>query len=611
MKRKIFLTALTLAALSAPSLQAQAQSTAQGIAQAATPELKIKIDPKGRIGFVNPQGQVVTACQYSSAQPFEGGLSIVSKGEKFGAVNEQGLEVVKPQYDEVSRWGQGLLLVKKGKKWGLASGADGKLCVPVAYSYISRPNRYGKAWLVKGGSVVKQMTTNSQTGAQEQQTVFANAKVGIVNADGTVSIEAKQKGLFEFAKHDTGLLKGGNMIMLSGNVTMGDTCLTDCQYMGFNKTPALANSGVMDGSGNVLAKVGAHSYFTRPESGMMAWLDVSKKKHTFGFHNVQTGAEFEVLTTSVPKESSSETPVYLVAFHGQLATVSATGAGHDYKIINQQGQTLAEGFTSVQHNDLARAWCGRTATGPCQLFNDEGQPLLPQGTEVEDVNFSNTVTDGTLLAVKKGGKWGVMKVPSAQVTVPFNYKNVALHCDVAIVTNEADQQGVVNPTTAAQIVPTQYAFVFAPRQAGTTMFWCKKKSDSLWYAYDTRKKREVTAGYANATNYLHHLAFAAPKGLEVDSSQALRAQMPYNTTNEGFAKAWADSDFGCILNERGEVVATGPFYRGQFERVATLLSEQGAKPLSPSENKALLLKLTREQRTYPMKEKISEMDWDF
>ncbi len=592
MKRRILIVGLALAG--GLSLQAQ--------------ELKLKVDPKGRIGFVDAKGEQRVACQYSSAQPFEGGLSIVTKGEKVGAVNAEGVEVVKPQYDEVSRWGKGLLLVKKGKKWGLASGETGKLCVPVAYSYISHPNHYGKAWLVKGGSPVKSMKTNATTGAQEQHTVLSNAKVGIVNADGTVSIEAKQKGLFEFAKTDVALLKGCT-ILLAGNVTMGDTCLTDCQYLGFNKTAALANSGVMDGQGKILMNLKAHTYVTMPRSGMMAWLDTSKKTLKFGYRNVATGQEFEALTTASPEGASEKAPLYVTEFHGELAAVSTTGAGHDYKLINKEGKTLSEGFTTVEHSDNSKAWAGVTAQGECTLLSDQGQSLLPEGMKVENVAFSATATHKELISAKQGGKWGVVSCPEGRVVVPFSYDQVNLSYDLAFVNTEG-KKGAIDPATGKIVIPLNYTAVFVPREAGAQFIWCKK-ADGLLYAYDRQRKAEATQGYANATNFFHHLAFASPKGMKVDSSQVARAQMAYNATDKDFSQAWAANNFGQIINERGEVVAQGPVYRQQFDKVATLLHEQGAKPLSPSENKALLLKLTRQQRSYPLGSKIEEADWDF
>ena len=52
-------------------------------------DLKIQVDKKGKIGFVNQDGTEVIKCQYDSAYPFEDGYAIVSKSGKYGIIDMQ------------------------------------------------------------------------------------------------------------------------------------------------------------------------------------------------------------------------------------------------------------------------------------------------------------------------------------------------------------------------------------------------------------------------------------------------------------------------------------------------------------------------------------------
>lgn len=571
-------------------------------------ELTIKVDSKGKIGFADAQGQQVVPFQYTSAQPFEEGISIVSKGDKFGAVNASGRQVVKPQYDEVSRWGNGLLLLKKGKKWGLASGSTGELVVPVSYGYISRPNRFGKAWLVKGGKIAKQMVSTA-SGAQEQKQVLLNGKIGIVDADGKIAIVPKQKALFEFSYISNNLLKGSYILSPSANITMGDTLATNCQYMGYSSTPGTrVNAGVMKGDGTIILQPKKHTYVTMPSSGMIAWVNTSKKNTTFGYQNVETKAEFEVLTVkgTADGQSQNENFFYVSDFHGDLAAVNTTSG--EYQFIDKTGGTVQTGFQTVKHSNKSAAWAGFKKSGECILLNEKGTNLLPDGITVENVQFSETADNGNNLAVKKDGKWGVLDLKGNTV-VNFDYESAQICHDVVVVSADGGKYGVVNLSNQT-LVPTAYKVVFNPREAKAKMIWVVK-DDNLCYAYNVQTKKVVTKGYDDVTNFFKGFAFVAPKDIVKTDNQTTRAMMGYNVTDEAFNKQWEKHNFGQIINENDEVCAAGPYHISMFVKVATMLQQSGTKKLTLSQDKALRLNLTKEQRSYPMKTKIDEGDWDF
>ena len=113
-------------------------------------DLKISLNKKGKVGFVDSQGNVVVKCIYDSATPFEKGISIVTKSGKSGIIDASGKVLLPLKYTQIYPWANGLYLVKNGKKMGLAK-SNGQIALDVKYSHISKINCYGKALVALGG----------------------------------------------------------------------------------------------------------------------------------------------------------------------------------------------------------------------------------------------------------------------------------------------------------------------------------------------------------------------------------------------------------------------------------------------------------------------------
>ena len=50
-------------------------------------DLKIQVNNKGKVGFVDKNGLEVIKCQYDGAQPFKNGFAIVTKSGKQGIID--------------------------------------------------------------------------------------------------------------------------------------------------------------------------------------------------------------------------------------------------------------------------------------------------------------------------------------------------------------------------------------------------------------------------------------------------------------------------------------------------------------------------------------------
>ena len=81
-------------------------------------DLKISVNKKGKVGFVDKDGKVVVKCIYDSASPFSDGVSIVSKSGKSGIINTSGKELLPLKYTQISSWASNVYLIKNDPSSG-------------------------------------------------------------------------------------------------------------------------------------------------------------------------------------------------------------------------------------------------------------------------------------------------------------------------------------------------------------------------------------------------------------------------------------------------------------------------------------------------------------
>lgn len=64
--------------------------------------LKVKINEKGKYGYVDENGKEIVKCQYDFGEEFLNGAGRITKGNKYGYVNEKGKVVIQPKYKTAS-----------------------------------------------------------------------------------------------------------------------------------------------------------------------------------------------------------------------------------------------------------------------------------------------------------------------------------------------------------------------------------------------------------------------------------------------------------------------------------------------------------------------------
>lgn len=558
--------------------------------------LNIHVDNKGKVGFADSDGNVVIKCVYESATPFNDGVAVVSKGGRSGLIDTTGKVVLPMQYNQISRWNEHLYLVSKGKVMGLADHS-GKLVLPAVYSLISKPNVYNKALIAKGGKAT----------ANDKKTYMANAKYGIIDEQGNVLVQPKYKGLYEFANDGANVTAyhEGKYLLYSYHYTT-DTLATDCKYLGFSQNGlSIYNAGIMDGTGNQLLKVGLYSIVMAPQGDMVRYYIAKKNETICGYHNLLTDKAIKIDThKGVVKDLTFWT-------HGDFIGEIAPVNGSSWSFVDKNGNAVRSGYSSLKHSIDAKLWAAKNAEGKWEVFDESSNDVVALNG-YEEINFPSYVGAKELFTVKKNAAYGAI-TRNGDVVIPFEYEAASASIYDFIAVKKNGKTGALS-STGDMIIPIEYSDVTIPTMFDSKHFWVKKV-DNLYYHYNLTQKTVSSTGYKAAANFDNGFAHVAPSGLNIADTPVNRAQLlaPMATQKQLQEANLNESlgAFGYIINENDVVVMASPVSTIYKDAVIREILKRGNRAMTPTEQKQILLEVTRANRTYKFGTRIREEEWNF
>lgn len=580
MKRKTIILFLMLFSFSALSAQ----------------ELSVNVDKKGRIGYVDSNGKEVIKCQYDSGMPFKDGVAIVMKGDKYGIINTSGKEVLKINYTSISPWTDNLYIIKDGAKTGLCKH-DGTIVLPAKYSFISRPNCYGKALLAEGGKANK----------VENKTYMLYASYGIIDNNGNIIIKPDYRGFYEFTfdcKKKTPYFEG-YVLQHSYHFT-NDTLVGNCDYIGISKNPfGDYGCGIMDGTGKVILKPGSYDIVTKPVGDMVRYYKVSKKETVCGYHNLSTGKGFKVNTY---KSNIKDIKIWT---HGDFSGSIAPVNGSTWSFIDKTGKTVRGGYSSIEHGFYSALWSGKNSNDKYEVFDENGNDVQVL-SGYSSIGFPANDGDKQIFNVNKDGKFGVIDVQGNTV-VPFEYEKILSNNFDFVLAKKDSRWGILSADNK-ELIPFEFAEIKLPTYKNTRDFWVKK-ADNKFYHYNLDTKTLSTKGYNEVWNFKDNLALVIPNGIVVEDVPIVRAQMlPPNSAKADLDKIkFSDykSNFGYIVNRNDELVFNQPVSLLYLPNVVKEINARDNRVLTNNEVKDIILKVTRENRSYDMNSVISEEEWNY
>ena len=557
--------------------------------------LKVFVNNKGKIGFVNSQGKEIVKCLYDNALPFNDGVAIVSKSDKFGLLDINGNLILPVKYSQISLWAKDMYLIKSGKKMGLCN-SKGEIVLPVKYSHISKLNTYGKALIALGGKATK----------SEDGTYMANAKYGIIDAHGKILINPLYKGLYEFSfDAEGGALYEGKRLAYSYHYTK-DTLITDCSYMGFSKNPlSIFKAGLIDANGQILLAPNIYNTIMEPRGDMMRYYISKKKKTICGYYNIKTKESFNVAEFNSPYEK--------IEFwtHGEFNGDIAPVNGATWSFIDKKGNVLRSGYNSIKHSLNCSLWAAKTTAGTWDVF-DEQNNIISHLSGFLSIDFPLNKTDKEIFNVNKEGKFGCVN-RNGDVIIPFEYDNVLKNSFDLVSVKKNGKWGVLS-TDNEIVIPIEYEDVTLPIMYGQKHFWVKR-IDGLYYHYNLITNQLSVVGYKNVTNFKDGFSFVTPPSIkvvdnQVNNSQYFSPNTPI-TTIKKFNKSESKMNFGYVIDENDNYVFDLPVSEIYYEAIKSELTKLDGRIPTASEKKRILLEVTKTNRSYGLNSIISEDDWDY
>lgn len=560
-------------------------------------DLRVQVNKKGKVGYVDEAGNEIIKCQFESALPFENGYAIVLKSKKYGIIDTSGNVVLPLKYSSITSWNDSLYLIKDGKKQGLAS-KHGDVVLEAKYSFISAPNCHGKALLALGGKAMK----------EGNNTYMANAKYGIIDNKGNILIEPKYRGLYEFSYDGTNIYPyyEGRRLRYSDHY-ITDTLVTDCSYLGFSSNPFnIAKAGIIDGHGNVILKNGLYDHVMYPQSDMVRYYIFKKNKTLCGFHDLNEGkalqvAEFDTQANNMNYWSHGD-------FIGNIAPVNGSSS---WRFIDKAGNTLRSGYSLIKHSVSSNLWAAKKSDGMWEVFDEENNDVTPL-SGFDDIIFPLNKDDDKIYTVVKENRYGCID-KDGKIIVPFEYDAASSNMFNFVYVIKNGRYGVLTSSNQC-LIPVEFSSIVMPTEYDMKHFWVMKE-DSLFYHYNTEKKSIASVGYKLVSNFKDGIALAQPTNVLFKDTPLNRALLFVpGTKKEDIDKI----DFEKHTNALGYMISTddrvifdmplSPLYK---DAVIEEMERLGKSVLSKSEKKNILLKVTEKNRSYELNTTISDEDWDY
>lgn len=537
-------------------------------------ELKVKTDKKGRCGYEDSQGNIVVQCKYETAYPFYNGNGKVGKGNKYGIVNTEGKEIIPVKYDEITDWSDKLYRVKSGDKYGLISNT-GKIIVKPKYSFISRLNRAGKALLLSGG--------------KEKKGVITGAKMGLINVDVTIIVDAKKYDILCEFNAENGLPDRE----AATKVSLADTLKTDCSYI---SCFAGKKNVVLDSKGNALTPLTDKAVYLMPTSGMSAFSIQNGSKKTSGYWDIE--AKKNIL---ISDKAKSIVACNCNPFTGDIARVD-NPLSHTSYFVDKHGKKISDEYSRTKYK--GGYWIVYGNDKSCALLCEDGHFIYEKGL-FQDFKFPD-VKNGVVsyIPAKKDGRWGLADIKGG-AAIPFEYDDIDTPQFGLIYAVKEGKKGVID-VKGNVMVPFEYNDIVKAKSSNTNNIWVCK-DDKLFYNFDVRKQSLIGDGMAVATGFEDGLAWVVPK------EQTLKN----NSIHKGLKKMYEiklaskeAKSFGVLVDTVGCIRSHIPVPQNLFSQISSAIKENGGT-LTDTQEKNLLLLHTRAVRVYPLGGTIDRDEWDY
>lgn len=559
--------------------------------------LKITTDEKERKGFVDENGEIVIKCKYDDVTPFnEDGVSVVKKGDNFGMIDKRGKEVLKIAYVEISPFFKGVARVNNGGKWGLVK-SDGTFVLKPKYDYISQFNSNGLAWMavdmkVKNGVIEKALYGLVDYKGKELakplcSAIFYEKANNKKSWNYPIGLSILNLDLKKYKQQygDIGRIRN-----------FDDVIERSSEFFIFTLAKNENGPGLMKSDGTIIVSPSEKikSGLSYPSNGMYSAYSYDEKKRTLTqYYASVDGCKKIDVNTETFKKKPKMFELYLwgtTKFYNNVACVCKQNPDNKLEmkgyVINRDGKVIVEDMKTFNEPSEGKMIL-TNSKDEYGVLSTDGKVLIDFGTYAYIYDFYNDFA-----AVKKEEKWGYID-SNCELKIPARNESIMKEMNkyhYAIVKNNG--KWGVESAEGKELIPFEYINMGV---MDDKTFWVTK-TDSLTYFYDLPTKKIITQGF-KATYSIR---------VSPDSIAQLKNDMAV------VSPATAKSDREVILVKRtGEVLFPLTINVDYKNMMLQCVEDNDGKPVSKGLAHSVVLKTTRNERSYSLSKTISDDDWDF
>lgn len=591
--------------------------------------LKVCTDNKGRCGYADEQGEVVVKCKYELAFAFENGLGKVGKNGKYGFVTPAGKEILPVNYDEITLWGKDIYRIKNGAYYGLFSKEAGIIVKP-KYSCISKLNCYGKALITLSG--------------KNSEGRIINSKVGIIEADGNISIEPKYDKICElqpFTTYDITSIaliqpvsqlmhigtmsktektvadavakemkKGGatQITTLKVGIHPNDTLVTEAEYVCCykGKKTALVNK-----RGTEITPFMANCTYSIPTEGVCAFRS-GTTQITTGYWDIDNKKKLAIGKNLKIKKKQ----MYVTPFTGDVALVTdidlKNGTNSIY-FINKRGEKVSDSYLNALYKGgywvVMKPEDESVTKGDVTVAGVNWGVMDGNGkTVIEQRKYYNIIPhndNGLFTVMNETGRYGVVD-SQENIVVPFEYTQLGEPINGwywamrdGVKTGIIDEKG-------EEVVPFEFHNIFMNPDKECTNLWVRKEPNGLWSNFDIAKKEIVGDEVVSSSNFSDKYAWVVPKGQSLNFTSIHKALCILHNIEPDKASI----HFGILIDKEGNHRTTIPIPLGMFSAMEKALNANGGA-LRAIQERLIIHREIRNALYTTLSDTVAEEFWDF
>jgi len=398
--------------------------------------------------------EIVSGLKYDYIFPFNDGLAIVIKNQKWGYIDKSGKEIIPLEFDKAQNFKDGLAIVVKNQKCGFID-KSGKIVIPCEYEYaesfseglafvskdVGKDRKFG--FIDKTGKEIIPLIYDSGSSFSDGLAAvrtgdYENRKEGYIDKTGKIVIPFEYTMTYPFKEGFALVEKNGKYC---GYIDKTGKVIVPLEYSWFCQS-------FSDGMA-VVRKESEYGYVDKTGKLVVPLKYDGAYSFSEGLGVVVKDGKYSYIDKTGKVVISDVCDGFANGFHEGMAGVSNYGGKWGY--IDKSGNLVAKLIYDLysQFSD-GLAWVQKD--GKIGYIDNTGKTVVPfiydgmidDEPMPEDVSFS---FNGGLAVILKNGKWAILEIVKTTSKVGTPIGDVLYSDIVAYINGNAIPTSVINKQT--------------------------------------------------------------------------------------------------------------------------------------------------------------------